>query len=315
MAKTSLATRVVAFGGATVQIEYTRGRSADIVEFLFKRIARTTDGPVAPGPVRLSEDPTDGKFTLSNQGEVRSVDRREAAIASWLLHVTCLRLARESAKGLMLHSGCVSWAGRGLLIPGASGSGKSTLTSFLTDRGFEYLTDELVHVSSASNLVEGFTVPLKVKKHGLEALKGHVSLATGTSTALEGDLEILVSPDRFACAAAAVSLSLIVFPRHTPRGHFRLQPLSPARTGLRLMLGVLNGGALPEHGFREAMRVARLAPAYEMRYANLGQVEAHLELLRRMTSASAMTRGDDPKKGAAKKTRGRRARLSRAGPE
>lgn len=285
MANTSLATRVVAFGGATVQIESTPGRSTDIVEFLFKRVPGATDGPVAPEPVLLSEGTTDGVFTLSYQGDVWAVERREAAIAHWLMYVTCLRLARGSTTGLMLHAGAVSWAGRGLLIPGASGSGKSTLTSFLTDRGAEYLTDELVHVSSASNLVEGLAVPLKIKKRGLAALTGHVSLARGTSTSIEGTHQVFVSPDRFVCAAAAVPLSLIVFPRYTPRGRFRLQPLSPAQAGLRLMAGVLNGGALPDHGFREALRVARLAPAYEMRYANLGQVEAHLKLLQSMTSA------------------------------
>ena len=284
MANTSLATRVVAFGGAAVQIEYTRGRSADIVEFLFKRVPGASDGPVAPDHVLLSEGTTDGVFTLSYQGEVFAVERREVAIAGWLLYLTCLRLARGSATGLMLHAGAVSWAGRGLLIPGASGSGKSTLTSFLTDRGAEYLTDELVYISSASNFVEGLAVPLKIKNRGLAALTGHVSLARGTSTSLKGKRAVLVSPDR-AYAAAAVPLSLIVFPRYTPRGRFRLQPLSPAQAGLRLMAGVLNGGALPDHGFREALRVARLAPAYEMRYANLGQVEAHLKLLERMTSA------------------------------
>lgn len=282
MPNTSLATRVVAFGGASVQIEYTRGRSADIVEFLFKRVPGATDGPVPPDSVRLSEGATDGVFTLSHQGEVCAVERRGAAIASWLLYVTCLHLARGSSAGVMIHSGGVSWAGRGLLIPGASGSGKSTLTSYLAERGFEYLTDELVHVPSAVNLIDGLTVPLKVKNRGLAALKGYV----GTSTKIEGPREVLVAPDRFACAPAPVPLSLIVFPKYTPRVRFRLLPVPPAQAGLRLMAGVLNGGALPDHGFREALRLGRLAPAYEMRYANLGQVEAHLELLQRMTSAS-----------------------------
>jgi len=290
LADTSPATRIVAFGGAAVQIEYTRGRAADLVEFLFRRIPDTTDGPVAPDPVVVSERHSDGVFTVSYQGEVCAVDRREAVIASWVLHVTCLRLARGSVTGLMLHAGGVSWAGRGLLIPGASGSGKSTTTSFLTDRGFEYLTDELVHVPSDSTVVEGLAVPLKIKNHGLAALTGHVSLARGTSSSLEGAYEVLVSPDRFACAAAAVPLSLIIFPRYTPRGRFRLELLSSSQAGLRLMAGILNGGALPDHGFREAVRLARLAPAYEMRYANLGQVAKHLALLQRMTTSSGRPR-------------------------
>jgi len=287
LADTSLGTRVLAFGGATVQVAYTHGRAADIVESLFKRIQGTTEGPVAPDPVIVSERQADGVFTVLHQGEVCAVDPREAVIASWLLHVTCLRLARGSATGLMLHAGGVSWAGRGLLIPGASGSGKSTLTSFLTDKGYEYLTDELVYVPSASDLMEGFAVPLKIKNRGLAALTGHVSHGQGKSKSLEGEYEVLVSPDRFVCAAAAVPLSLVVFPRYTPRARFRLNLLTPAEAGLRLMAGVLNGGALPDHGFRDALRLARVAPAYEMRYANLGQVKAHLQLLQRMTEASA----------------------------
>lgn len=283
MANTSLATRVVAFGGTAVQIEYTRGRSADIVEFLFNRTPSRTDGLVAPGPLVLTERQTDGVFRLLNQGEV-SHERPEAAVAARLLQATCMRLSRPNSTGLMLHAGAVSWAGRGVLIPGVSGAGKSTLTSFLADRGFEYLTDELVYVSAASNLLEGFTVPLKIKNRGLAALEGHVSLTRGTATNVEGSYQVLVNPDRFACATAAVPLSLIVFPQYTPRGRFRLQPVSPAQAGLRLLAGVLNGGALPDHGFREALRVARLAPAYDMRYAHLGQVETHLKLLQGMTS-------------------------------
>jgi hypothetical protein len=175
------------------------------------------------------------------------------------------------------------------LLPGATGSGKSTLTAFLTHKGFDYLTDELAYVPSASICVEGFSAPLKIKKAGLDALKGHVPLSTGALVSMAGPGDLLVDPDGSGCITAAVPLSVIVFPRYQPRSRFRLEALSPPQTGLRLMAAVLNAEALPDHGFREAARVASLTAGYDMRYANLGQVEAHLELLRLMTSTSGTT--------------------------
>lgn len=289
---TSLPTRVLTFGGTVVEIEYTGGRSAEIVDFLFERIPRAASHSVAQARLRLTEDPVDGVFTLRNHEEVCCVDRSAGAVASWLLHATCRQLVLAGARtnGLLLHAAAVKWAGRGLLLAGATGSGKSTLTAFLTNRGFDYLSDELVYVPLESMCVEGFTAPLKIKRSGVDALEGRVPLTTEGRVSMAGRHDVLVQPGADARATAPVSLSVIVFPRYQPNSEFRLKALTPAQTGLRLMAGVLNGERLPDHGFRAAARVASLAAGYTMRYASLTQVEVYLELLRHITSASGTIR-------------------------
>lgn len=288
---TSLTTRVLTFGGTEVAIEYTDGRSAEIVDFLFERIPRVAGNGATQARFRLVEDRANGVFTLTQHHETCCIDRSAGAIASWLLHATFRQLALAAAptRGLLLHAAAVERQGRGLLLPGSSGSGKSTLTALLAIRGFDYLTDELVHVPLESTDVEGFTAPLKIKMAGLEAMKGQDPLITGGRASMAGVHDLLVQPGDGRLTAAA-SLSLIVFPHYQRHGRFHLKALSPAETALRLMAGVLNAERLPDHGFREVARLAGLAAGYVMRYASLAQVESHLELLRHITAASGSSR-------------------------
>ena len=286
MTVAALATRTLTFGGATIEIEYTSGRSREIVDFLFKRIPNAQAAAARDTGLCLLEDPTDGVFTLTSRGEVCCVDRSAGVVASWLLHLACSQLAGACVNGLLLHAAAVQCGGRSLLLPGATGSGKSTLAAFLTNQGFVYLTDESAYVAPASPCVEGFCAPLKIKNSGLDALAGYVPLSTEGPGSIAGRFDILVDPDRTQGAPAPVPLSVIVFPRHEPGSRFRLKALSPSQTGFRLMASVMNAGALPDHGFRDAARVAGLAMGYDMRFANLGQIEAHLERLRLMTSDS-----------------------------
>jgi hypothetical protein len=279
------ASRILTFGGSTVRIEHSGKGSAAILEFLFRRFPHDPSAMAPRTVLRLLEDTGDGSFTISNRGAVCCVDRSAAVMASWLLHLTCIELALESRGGsLLLHAAAVAWKGHTLLLPGATGSGKSTLAAFLTARGFQFLSDELVHLAAASAAIEGFTAPLKIKKPGLGALDGHLTLLSDEPAILTGHDDVLVDPATSRCATGPLPLSAVVFPRYRPRSRFQLKPLSPSQTGLRLMAGILNAGVLPDHGFREAARVAGTTAGFEMTFSNLGQIEAGLGRLRMLTS-------------------------------
>lgn len=284
-----LAIRLLAFGGMTVQVEHTPGRAAEIVDYLFTRVPRPDGATAHHVALRLSEDPETGVFTLSNRGEVCCVDQSAGTIASWLLHITCKQLAGGHAPGLLLHGALLRRGRRGLLLAGASGAGKTTLTAYLTTRGFAHLADELAHVQPASVRIEGFSGPLKLKKSGMRAIEEHVSLSSDDDRVLEGRHDVLLSCDSPPWAGSTVRLSAIIFPRYQPRAHFRLEALSPAQTGLRLMPGVLNAAWLPDHGFRDVARIAGRVRAYDLRYSSLDQVEASLARLQRLMSAPART--------------------------
>lgn len=278
---TPFRTRIVTFAGTTVAVEYSGQRSTEIIEFVFGCLPEPPTAAVT-ADLRLTEDSQSGVLSLSQGGAVCCVDHSAGAIASWLLHATCRQLIASGPRvgGLLLHAAALAWRGRGLVLPGATGSGKSTLAAFLMHRGFEFLTDELAHVPSGSDRLEGFTVPFKIKQKGVDALAGHVPLAPHST--LVGVHDVLVPPGELGCIAP-VPLSAIVFPRHQPDVAFRLEPLSPAQTALRLMKYLVNGSSQPDHGFRDCARLAHIAAGYTLRYASLRQIDVHLEPLRQAT--------------------------------
>jgi hypothetical protein len=275
----------MAFGGVALSVEYTPGRAAEIVDFLFARVPRRAGGRAPLASLRLREA-RDGVFRLWSQGTLRCADRNAGAVASWLLHLACRELAFGGTQGLLLHTAAVRWGRRGLLLAGASGSGKTTLTAFLTSRGFGHLTDELAFVPPRSHRIRGLAVPLKLKKPGCEVLEGHLDLRADGGAVLTGRYDLLFRPADPGPAPAGVAVAAIVFPRYTPRGRFSLTALSPAQTGARLMAGVLNAEALADHGFREVARLAGRAPGYAMSYGSLRQVDATLDRLRGLMSAT-----------------------------
>jgi hypothetical protein len=281
---TTLATRLLTFGGMTVLVEHTQGRAAGIVDYVFARLPRPAGSTAPQVALRLSEEVDTGVFTLSSGGEVCCVDDSEGTIASWLLHVACRQLATGQAPGLLVHGALVHQGSRGLLLAGASGSGKTTLTAFLTAKGFGHLTDELAYVRPGSMRIEGLAGPLKLKKSGVGPLEDHLSLSASDARVREGRHDVLVSCHSPRPAGSSVTLTAIVFPSYRPRAPFRLEALSPAQTGLRLMPCVVNAASLPDHGFREVARIAGRVRAYDLRYSSLEQIEAHLTRIRSLTS-------------------------------
>jgi hypothetical protein len=290
--------RVLTFGGASVQLEYTEGRAARIVEFLFARILAEPGRTSARATLRLTEDER-GAFTLSRQGGTCCVDRSTGAVASWLLHLACLELARAGTGGLLLHAGAVSWGGGCLLLPGVTGAGKSTLTAFLTARGFKYQTDELVYLDALGRLpespagVQGFAAPFKIKIAGLHVFEHAVLPLMPALATVTGHFDVLADPGDARCAVGSVPLSAIIFPRYQPGSEFRLDPISPAQVGLRLLAGVLNADALPDHGFRAITRVASLAAGYDMVFSGLDQIGDRLEVLQLITAGTPAGRRQD----------------------
>jgi len=62
--------------------------------------------------------------------------------------------------GIILHSACISWKGRGYLFSGVSGSGKSTISEiWQKDNEAEVLTDERVLIRKLNNDLWAFGTP------------------------------------------------------------------------------------------------------------------------------------------------------------
>ncbi len=256
-------------------MEFTPGRAARIVRFLFDRVP-SARGRTGAATLRLAEEA--GRFAVSLDGDVRCEDAMPGAAASWLLHLTCRQLAEAHTRGLLLHAAAVRSHGRALVLAGASGSGKTTLTAYLTEHGFGHLTDELVHVPASASRVDGLAVPLKLKPGGLAALDGR--LPANSPRLLPGRDDTLLRSRAARRGPRECPVAALLFPRFRRGAAFGLKPITPGRAGLRLMAGVLNAEGLPDHGFSQVARLAAQAPAYELTWGSLDQIDANLGRLR-----------------------------------
>ncbi|MFH0953481.1 MAG: hypothetical protein V1873_04040 [Verrucomicrobiota bacterium] len=63
----------------------------------------------------------------------------------------------------LVHAGCVSRGGQGMILSGSSGMGKTTLTTYLVSRGMGYLSDEIAPIHRKDCTVEPFPLRLGVR--------------------------------------------------------------------------------------------------------------------------------------------------------
>ena len=281
MAELKRSRRLVSFAGSSVEVDFTEGRAADIVGFLYGHTP--ADEAVSPHvTLRLREDPGTGRFSLYRGGHPCCEDASLGHVATWLLHVTCGALAGGSRRGLVLHAASVMWNGRALMLPGRSGAGKTTVAASLMSQHFTYLTDELTHVVDSPPRVEAFARPLRVHEPALGALEDRhqlMSRALGVMTSPDG---VLVAPKGLGGGEPPrrVSLAAVVFPRYRAGCAFSLVPLSPARSALLLMEGLLNAQNFSDRGFDQVVQLASRLPAWEIHYGHLEQIERHLDAVK-----------------------------------
>ena len=166
---------------------------------------------------------------------------------------------------------------------GENGAGKTTLTAWLVGRGLDYLTDELVFVPYGSNTMQTFTRPLNLKNPSRAVLENQINFEGQAAHILSDHQADLISPTllKLDNTLSEPPLNLIIFPRCQPGGDFVWRPLSRAQAGLELMQCLVNARNLSGYGFAEIARLARAAPAYQMRYADFAQVGQRVENLLR----------------------------------
>jgi hypothetical protein len=202
-------------------------------------------------------------------------------LAERLLGDACHELAERSQGGLLFHAAGLAWRGRGILLPGGIGAGKTTLTAWLTARGLDYLSDEMIFFARGSSRLMPFTRPLNLKVSSRPVLRPVFDVEAHASQILSNSLSDLVpatllNPDS---RPSEPGLDLILFPRYAAGAPFELRPLTGGQTGLALMECLVNARNLREYGFPEAVRLAREAPAYILRYSRFEQIEESVEKL------------------------------------
>jgi hypothetical protein len=152
----------------------------------------------------------------------------DLATGTVLWHVNQQMVVRDEGQHLLLHAAAAERDGFLVVLAGASGSGKSTTVAALVQRGFRYVTDEVVVLDRDSLRVEAFPRSVSLDPPAIRALGVHPS-----SASRRGKLHLpwwdLAAPG----VGRGVPPSLIAFPTFAA-GSATWTDVSPAEALLEL---------------------------------------------------------------------------------
>lgn len=260
-------THYVSFADNSVAINYEDEDHGILLDYLFGDLDnRKSPEPLSHLRISQAEEPNDTR--LEQDGSSLYSGDCRTTLARTLVEKTLFTLVDRDESGLAFHAAAVCSGETGVLIPGKSGAGKSTLAVWLATRGFNYLTDELVHVPLDTNRIEAFTRPINLKKNGCEMLENEFDIKDTEDRILKNK-RLSIVPHRLinpTYKRLKPAISVILFPRLISEGEHRLEPLSKAQAGLRLVECLVNGRNIPNHGIDQVSRIVREVPAYVLSY-------------------------------------------------
>ena len=264
--------RTLSFGDSSIEIVTHEDTTADMVEMLFKGVP--SEGSHPPHVrLEISQD-RDGDYRLSRDEKKIYHGDSLAALANSLMDTSIYNLADKCSSGMLFHAACLSWKGKGIIMPAQSGHGKTTLSAWLLANGFDYLTDELVYMPLESRKAMCFGRPLNVKYGASEIIENLLGDNRDDDSIIRGPVAMLVPPRLIRSGNRAVEpeVSMIFFPRYRADTEFSLEKLSPAQTGMAMMSCLVNARNLPGDGFRPTVELARKVPAYSITYPDFDGV-------------------------------------------
>jgi len=266
-------THYVSFANNSVAINYEEDTHQSLLEYLFGDVDnRRTARPLSR--LRILQTGAPNGTRLEQDGSRLYAGDCRAALARTLVEKTLYTLVDKDDSGLAFHAAAVCAGDTGVLIPGQSGAGKSTLAVWLATRGFNYLTDELVHIPLGTNRIDAFTRPINLKQNGCRMLEEEFDIRDPGDRILKNK-RLSIVPHRLlnpTYRKQKPEINVILFPRLISEGEHRLEPLSKAQTGLKLVEGLVNGRNIPNHGFDQISRIVRDVPAYVLHYTGFASL-------------------------------------------
>jgi len=264
--------RILSFGDSTIEIVTHSDETSDLVDMLFKGVP---DKGINPPHARLeiSQDRNDDYRLTRDEKQIYKGDSL-AALANSLMDTSIYNLADKCSSGLLFHAACLSWKGKGVILPAQSGHGKTTLSAWLLSNGFDYLTDELVYLPLDSRQAMCFGRPLNVKYGAREIIDGLLGDNKDDDSIVAGPIAMLVPPQLVRADNKTVEpeVNMVFFPHYRADTEFSLEKLSAAQTGMTLMSCLVNARNLAGDGFPATVSLARKVPAYQLTYPDFDGV-------------------------------------------
>ena len=156
-------------GGVAVLV---RTKDPTLQRHMDDRLISLPGAPEAEATISIVDRGRDGarRYRVFCDDELRQrVASPERAAACAFSELNQLAISRTTGR-LRFHGGAVERNGMVVAVLGASGRGKSTLTAALMQRGWAYLTDEMVAVDPATLRVDPYPKVLDLSEHSLQLL-------------------------------------------------------------------------------------------------------------------------------------------------
>ena len=202
-----------------------------------------------------------------------SADGALVATLSILTELGC----RPAERLLVVHgAGLVQPDGRGLLLVAPGGSGKSTLAAALDAAGYGVLSDDVVPVTLAGDLL-GLGLPLCLKAGSWPVLAQRRPELAQAPTVQRCGQSVRYLPPRTPGPAHPVTPARLVLSHWRPDAPLQAAPLTPdeALQGLITAAAVLRD--LTQTKLKSLARWIERLPAWRLTYPDLDQAHAWLD--------------------------------------
>ena len=264
--------RNLSFGDSSIEVVTHSDETKAMVSMLFKGVP--TKGSHLPlSRMEIIQERDNGYRLSCDDKEIYAGDSL-AALANSLMDTSIYNLADKCSSGMLFHAACLSWKGKGVMLPAQSGHGKTTLSAWLLSNGFDYLTDELVYMPLNSLRATCFGRPLNVKYGSRDIINELLGDNRDDTSIIRGPIAMLVPPTLIRTDNQPVEpdVNMIFFPGYRADAEFSLEKLSPAQTGMSMMACLVNARNLPGDGFKATVNLARQVPAYSISYPDFDGV-------------------------------------------
>src|SRR5436190_21414781 len=133
--------RIIQFADHAIKFNTTSLEILEAVDVHFAHCRGEDQTIVSEYQVEGSQE---AGFSTQKDGVLFASDLTVEQVLFYLMQDGLTTLNGESKTNLIFHAAALSYQERGLLLCGKSGSGKSTLAAWLTSKGYQYLTDEVI---------------------------------------------------------------------------------------------------------------------------------------------------------------------------
>lgn len=213
----------------------------------------------------------DNFFTVADaHGSSEGVPR--ADVTSLVMDAVITALIEDVSSSIVLHAGAVALQTNAAVIVGPTGAGKSSLVAWLVDRGFQYLTDEIV-LASDDTAISGFSRALVMKPGSYELVRRLPNLA-GAKVIPAGSNHLVrpASPDQ----AHGLRCALLLFVKFSAGSDLEVRLGSRAGVASALVEANLNARNLADGGFVSLTALARRIPGIFLTYGHFDQLADRL---------------------------------------